>query len=1143
MLKCFGAVAFVVSLFSAALWGQSISGSIVGSVADSSEAAVAGAEVTLVQKATGARRTARTGVQGDFVFGTLAPGEYTLTVRFTGFKSFTKDGINLSAAERLPVGTLTLQVGEVSDSITVDARGAVVQTASAERAGSITSSQVDQIAIRGRNVMELLQLLPGVVNNSNSDVIARNWNLNVNGNRQNTTSMTFDGMATNAIGNNNNSVIMISQDAVAEVKVLLTNYQAEYGRMSGANVQLVSKSGAREFHGGGSYYKRHEQFNANNFFNNQVGAPVPRYRYNTFNYNLGGPVYIPGKFNRQREKIFFFWNQEFWPLKTATALQRLTVPTPLEKNGDFSQTVDLNNRMIVIRDPAASVSFPGNAIPKARLNSSGQALLGVFPAPNYFDRAISGGRYNYIYQGEDSQPKRTATLKTDFNLDSNNLVTVNYSWHGDSSQGPFVGHDMRWGILNQKRTFDGKAIIGSYKRVFSPTLVNELNAGFIDRPEEEINGTSLDAVQRDKVGFRVSQFNSQANPLNLLPEAVFTGVNAAAQIGYDGRFPLHTTHKIFTVNDNLTKTLHSHTFKAGFYYDFYWRGASDNSIIPTGRFDFGRDVNNPLDTNYAYSNTVLGIFRSYTETASKPFAEWRLSNIEWFVQDAWKLTRRFTLDYGMRFMAVVPIYETGNRVAGFLPSAWNPARKTQLIQPAMVGGRRVGMHPVTGQVYPVTAIGAVAPGVGNPLNGMVSPLTDSSLPRGLVRSRGVQYAPRFGFAWDVAGNGKTAVRGGFGMFYNRQNLDAQILNHAFMPPLVDNPVVNNSTLDTFLNSRDVASPQNVLGIDTIGKLPTVYNWSLTVQRDIGFGTVLDAGYVGSVGRHLMWQRDINIVPLGANFDPANIDPTTRRAYPKPFLVPYTGYNNVDYREWASSSNYHSMQVTVNRRFARGLQFGAAWTWSKAMDYNSGDTNSVSALVPVRVWNYGLSDFDRTHILKINWLWDVPKAPLANAVLDRVVNGWQLSGIASFVSGNPMSVGYGTTTAIDITGTPTQGARIVVLGSPVLPKSERTFDRYFDTEVFRLPAVGTFGNAARTLLRGPGVNNWDIALFKNIPVREKMRFQFRWETYNTFNHTQFSGLDTTARFDPATGEQVNARFGELTGARDARIMQLALRFLF
>jgi hypothetical protein len=370
--------------------------------------------------------------------------------------------------------------------------------------------------------------LPGVVNNTNNDVIARNWNLNVNGNRQNTTSVTYDGMATNAIGNNNNSVLMISQDAVAEVRVLLSNYQAEYGRMSGANVQLVSKSGTRDIHGGGSYYKRHEQFNANNYFNNQVGAPKPRYRYNTYSYNIGGPVFIPGKFNTARDKLFFFWNQEFWPLKSGTALQRITVPTDLEVAGDFSQSVDLNNRLIVIRDPNTNAAFPDNVIPKNRLNSSGLALLGVFPSPNFFDRSISAGRYNYIYQGENSEPKSTTMLKVDYNLNSNNLIAVNYSRHKDTSQGPFVGHSMAWPVLNDERTFNGQGLIGSYKRIFSPTLINELNVGFTDRPEGEIVSDGVSQLQRDKIGFKVGQFNPAANPLNLLPASTFTGVTTPA---------------------------------------------------------------------------------------------------------------------------------------------------------------------------------------------------------------------------------------------------------------------------------------------------------------------------------------------------------------------------------------------------------------------------------------------------------------------------------------------------------------------------------------------------------------------------------------------------------------------------------------
>ncbi|MCU0246494.1 MAG: hypothetical protein MUC42_07960, partial [Bryobacter sp.] len=308
-------------------------------------------------------------------------------------------------------------------------------------------------------------------------------------------------------------------------------------------------------------------------------------------------------------------------------------------------------------------------------------------------------------------------------------------------------------------------------------------------------------------------------------------------------------------------------------------------------------------------------------------------------------------------------------------------------------------------------------------------------------------------------------------------------------------------------------------------------------------TVLDVGYVANLGRNLMWQRNLNAIPFGANFLPQNQDPSAPGSpYPQAMLRPLRGYNNINFREWASSSNYHSMQVQANRRFSRGVQFVASWTWSKSLDYNSNDTDAVSPLVDVRVWNYGLSGYDRTHVVKLSGVWDLPKSSVQNPVAKQVINGWQLSGIVTFASGAPLGLGYSTTVPIDITGSPTDGARIVLTGEPSIPKSERTRTRYFDTSVVRLPAVGTVGNAARTNLRGPGINNWDLALFKNFMIREPLRFQFRWETYNTWNHTQFSGVDTTARFDPQ-GNQVNARLGELTSARAARIMQFALRFYF
>jgi hypothetical protein len=1133
-----------VVLFAAPVSAQSVTGTITGTVKDSSNLPVSGATVTLTQLATGSERQTLTDVRGDFVFSSLAPAEYRINAAAAGFKRYDRTGVNLTAAETLRVNDLILEVGAATESVTVVAQGATVQAGSAERAGIVNTKQLDSLLIRGRNFMSILQTLPGIVDSGGADSLTNVWSINAQGSRTNTNNVSLDGATLNAIGNMNNSVVTVSMDAIAEVKVLLSNYQAEFGRTSGANVQIVSRSGSRDFHGLVSYFKRHESLNANSFFNNRNGLPRGRYRFDTWTYQIGGPVMIPGKFNTNRDKLFFFWNQEFWP-QTSTAEGEVTVPTDLERAGDFSQSFDLNGRVIVVQDPENNRNpFPGNIIPATRLDPSGIALLKVFPAANFFDTAISGRRYNYIYQNENRNPSSTDTLKLDYHVNANNIITGNFTHSNFTTEGPnATTRQDNWHQVSQKSVNEGWAFLGRYQKIFGPTLINELNVSYIDRPwNNQVADSEVQRNRRDTVGFRTGQFYPDNNPLNLIPNATFGGVTGAATLALEARFPLTTDHWIFTFADHVSKTLGSHTLKFGLYMDRVWatQGVAGLGLPFNGAFDFGRNVNNPLDTGYAYANAALGVFNTYSEPSDRPLPVHVARNIEWFAQDNWKLTRRLTLDWGMRFYLVTPSFIEDDRLSGFDSGAFDLSRQVQLIQPQLRGNQRVGVHPTTGQVLPPVLIGALAPGTGDFTNGMVQP--GGSIPRALYRGRGVHFAPRAGFAWDIFGDGKTAVRGGFGMFYNRQAQGQILTPFIAQPPIVQSPTIYYSSLATLLNSTGYFFPSNVVGVDQEGKVPTTMNYSLSVQRDIGFGTVLDVGYVGSLARHLLWRRNLNSIPFGANFDPRNIDPTTNAPLAPAFLRAYTGYNNVSVAEQAGTSNYHSMQVTANRRFAHGLEFGVAWTWSKTLDYNEGDTDTVSTQVPIRVWNYRLATFDRTHIFKINYQWDLPKLPVPNRSLDYIVNNWQLSGVTSFISGEPLPVNFATTVAMDITGSPTDGARIVVLDNPVLPKSERTFSRFFRTDVFRLPATGTIGNAASTIIRGPGINNFDIAIFKDFPFGEARKLQFRGEMYNAFNHTQFSGVDNTARFDPQ-GNQVNTRLGEMTATHAPRRIQLALRLYF
>lgn len=1127
---------------------QTISGSIAGTVLDSSGNVIPAADIKLLSERTGEERTAATNEKGDFVFPALQPGAYTVIVEVAGFRPYRKTGNALAAAERLSVGNLMLAVGTVSESITVAAQAVTVQTGSTEHSALIGERQLEQISIRGRDVVSMLRILPGVSQQVDTEFLGGSFGTqspNIQGTRSNWNSLQVDGVTGNDLGSPGTFSSPINMDAIGEVKVLMNNYQAEYGRNGASSINVVTKSGSREYHGTAYWFKRHESWNANNFFNNRTGVPLPIYRYTTLGATLGGPVPLDKVWNAAKEKVFFFYSFEKSSVKNPQAVRQVTVPTALERVGDFSQTVDLSNKLIAIRDPLTNATFPDNKIPVSRLDKNGQAMLNIFPLPNILNRAVTAGNYNYQFQEAIQQPRNQHLFRIDIRPTAKDTLNVRGStWYADSLGYAVAAGSSNWGLIKQHYTFTDNGIVLNWARVLSPRMVNEFTGGVrhsVEKGPPESDAELKNVLRSERGLSTLGQFYKSNNPFGIIPQASYGGVPSAAAISYDGRFPLRGADTAINFSNNVTYTMGTHTLKAGLSFERI-RNYEGEQGTYGGSYAFARDVNNPFDSNYAYSNAVLGNFQSYQESASRPSNEGRKTTMGWFVQDTWKISKRLTVDYGMRFVWFNQWFHATQTASAWAFERYDTKKIPTLFAPISTAAGRRAVNPLTGEILAAVFIGAFVPNSGNPFNGSVT-ATDATYPRGFRDQAPVLYEPRIGLAYDPFGDGKTAIRAGFGTFHN--TVAPGVRGFSQNPPTQQTPQIYYGNLATYLNSSGVLFPNNTSTFEKKAVTPSMYNFTLSVQRDIGRGTVLDLSYVGNVGRHLQVSRNINAVPYGARYLSQNADPSnTSTPLNDNFFRPYPGWGSISYNDFSSTSSYNALQTTLNRRFAKGLSISVAYTYSKAMGYGDDDGSGVANYRPIRVWNYGKLGFDQTHIFVTNYIWDLPGGSkfVPNMVGRLLLDKWQVSGITTFNSGTVSGVGFSLVDAADLSGGG-DGNRIIVNGKAQNDFGNRTFSQFFNTSVFARPAKGDSGNAPKDVFRQPGQSNFDISFFKVIPLgSEKRSLQLRWEMYNAFNHTQFNSVDTTARFD-AAGTQVNTRFGEVIGARNPRRMQASLRFRF
>lgn len=1027
---------------------------VYGTVSDPSGAAMAGVTVAATNNATGQSRETTSSADGGFVLPDLVIGEYRVTAQASGFKTFTENSIELRVDENRRVD-IRMQVGAVSENVTVTAETAQVDT----RTGTITevvdSARIVELPLNGRNALQLQYLVPGagrIVGPGQGE----NESVSINGSRPNTNNYTLDG-ADNEDPFFNTPSVFPNPDALAEFSMQTNAYSADRGKNAGALMNAVTKSGTNQFHATLFEFLRNDVLNARNFFSNAV----PPFKRNQYGGTFGGPIW--------KNKTFFFTSYQGTRERSAPGATTPTVLTAAQRRGDFSASIK------PIKDPLGS-NFPGNMIPANRLSQASLNFLNAFvPLPN-----ASGGLFTFASQQAIDDDQIVA--KVDQNFSTRDQLSGRLLWSKNNTN-QVVNNITLPGFLALIQYRNWNAAV-TETHIFSPTLINIFTFG-------------LNNITRNQLPII---------PVQKTWGDLGSGIVRAAEgpIGYDtqvdgyfqpqSRYPLQQFRKGFQYSDGLNWSRGSHSLKFG--------GDVRQSILDMSQ-TFQSDPMirfRATFTGDAAADFILGrptTIQQQSQNGNRP----RAIQTDAYAQDDWKVSKRLSLNLGIRWDPFNPFHDLDHQ-------------SSQL---------RLGQQSA---VYPTAPPGYVFPG-------------DAGVSETTQHARWNNWAPRFGFAFDPTGSGKTSLRGGYGLFYSgvRQQANNQLsTNQPFALKLViSNPTggltnpysdtgnpfpYQSPTSDAQRKNLNFFLPMTIQQWDPNFRDARVQQWNLNVQRQLG-SWVTTVAYVGSSGRHLFMTSEINPAVFGKTGKTVD----ARRVY-----APY--FSSVLDQLSAGNSFYNALQITESKRLAHGLTVLLNYTWSKFLDNASDDGPLPYNPFNIRA-NYGISDNDIPHRLVGSFIWQLPSLANRNGLLRTVAGGWELNGIVTLQSGSPFNVVSGVDNSQS--GVNVDHADLIGDWRITADRSKSAMlNRYFNTAAFVVNAPGTFGNTGRNILRGPGLSNVDIGTVKSFRMAERYRVQFRAEAFNLANHANFGNPNASVS---------SATFGRITAAGNPRVMQLALKILF